>query len=523
MSSKKFPIIAALFTLLAGGVSAFDIDPASIIISSESIASPGAAIVNIRAVPHDAWIALDGGLASSSTWTGNLAIGSHMISVWANDYYSAQFPITVKENTKYTVSIRLQPHTGYLMIELTPPDASVYIDGYLVQGYMAEIPVGRYSVIVKKFGYDEQRASILIQWQRTSTLNVSLSPSNFEISSWRVKPEIFNPANKGSYGRVSLSFSVTAPGYGEVEILDGAGLSLIREELPLFKTWSQRFAWQGTDDAGAVLADGEYMLKLSLWPLPQGYGAETGSPGLDESARALRDGEPAIAFSTKVKIDSTKRIVPSGTSAARPGLLYFADPKVAELLPGSAEMVGAFPSGGSLSLGFKIGESTMMAVEGIYDSAAPGGGLAGSLTRSLGGPAGFDLAIFGRFAWMSTASPTYPGSASEAELVLPLAYSSEGFRFGVAPGIVYDFVGQSVAGRVGAGLWHENPGLVAGLSAQTDFGASALMSADNPLHLAAEARLLLDKAPITLLLRLSGDFAPGLVSPAASVGFGVAW
>jgi len=523
MKCRKFLAGAAFFSLMLNGISAFDIKPASISINSEPITSPGLALVTIRADQNGTRIVVDNGTSGYSSWTGSLLPGQHIISASAPDHYPEQFPFFVQANMKYTIAISLEPHTGFLSIEVYPPDAAVYVDGSRVLQRLEEIPVGRHSVVVKKFGFDENKVPILILREKTTTLNVTLSPSVFEIGAWRVSPRTFNPANGGVYNRARLSFSVTAPGYGRIEILDEKGRVLRKDDLPVFRTWSQAYAWRGTDDAGLVLADGEYQLGLTLWPLRQDEGMSIPTSDSAPSRETPRDAAPAIAVSTKVRIDSILKIVPSGSSAARPGLLYFPDPKVRSLLPGSAELVGGYPSGGSLSLGFRIGDSTMLAVEGVYDAAAGDGGVAGGVLESLGRLAGLDAALFGRIAWSGAAAPAYPGSASEAELALPFALDLGSLRMGISPGIAYDLRNNAITARAGAGVWYESPRLVAGFSAQGGLGASPFMSAGNPLYLAAEARLLFPRLPITLLARLSGALTPGLASPAASFGFGAAW
>lgn len=530
MKSKKFLALAAFSLLLLSGIAAFDIGSASISINSEAVASPGLALVTIRAVPSGAQIIVDGGMIGYSSWSGALTPGHHVVSASAADHYTAQFPFAVQENTKYAITIKLEPHTGYLSIEVTPADASISVDGTRVYGDFIELPVGYHSVVVKKFGFNEEKAPVTIQWHRTSTLSIGLSPSVFEISAYRLKPERFNPSNKGIYNRAGLSFSVTAPGYGSVLIVDDKGRTVYSEALPVFTTWSQHFIWRGTDVTGTRVADGDYDLKLSLWPLPsnEGQGSQQNSgasaTGQNPALPAIQGGggDPAASYSSNVKIDSSLRIVPSGSSAARPGLLYFANPAVSELLPGSAELVGGFPSGASLSLGFKVGNSTMLAIEGVYDTA-PGGAVAGGLLRNIVKSPTLDLALFARLAWSSAIAPTYPGSASEAELALPLALAMGNLRIGAAPGIVYDLRKASLAPRASAGIWYENPGLSAGISVQGSLGTTPFMSSGNPLLAAVEARTLFDRLPFTFLFRLSGAFEPELTQPAASIGFGVAW
>ncbi|HOI22238.1 MAG TPA: hypothetical protein PLD45_03095 [Spirochaetales bacterium] len=532
MVVKKIFLAALLAGIFVGAAPAFSIRSPSISVSTKTVTSPGAGIVNISAIPSDAWISVDGGSASFAGWAGTLSPGQHSISAWARDHYSSQFLLVVEENTSYTVSLELEPHTGFLALEIQPPDAEVFVDGQKIQGSLVEIPVGRRTIRIKKFGYDEHQLSLTVRWQRISVLNIGLKPSVFEVKAWSLRPEIFNPSNKGSYGRTVLSFSVTAPGKGLLEISDSSGIKRFERELPVFTTWSQRFVWQGRDDREAALPDGEYLFKISLWPLPEsGAGAEKASATGDGDSSAVDSaptvgGEPdngaTVSFTTRVRIDSSRIIAPSGAQAARPGLLYFPDPKIARLLPGSAEILGTYPRGASLALGFKLGPSTMMALEGSFD-VAPAGGLGLSFLQGFAAGGKFDLGVLGRFAWNSDLSPSYPGAASEAEISLPLAASFGGLRFGAAPGLVYDFNTRDIEGRAGLGLWYENQSILTGISAQSDFGGAAPVSASNPLRLALEARVLLDSTPLTFMLRISGDLSPALSSPTASLGFGVVW
>ena len=536
-----------LSVFIVGGAWAFNIPDADLSITSETAVSPGQALVTILAKPTSARFSIDKGSFLSSGWKGSLVPGTHTITVSADDHYPSQFAFNVQQNTKYIITVTLEPHTGFLAMTIFPTDASVYVDGAKVEGPIIEIPAGRYSVSVRKFGYNEAKVPVSIFWQRTSTLNIALSPSVFEISSFHLSPKAFNPANKGAYNRAALSFSVTAPGFGQVEILNAAGLLVRKDELPVFRSWSQRYVWRGTDEDEKTLPDGEYEVKVSIWPLslekeaspfesrPGSQSSTLQSPQLLPEqttpipsygplppAATAPTPESALSKSATVLIDSSRNIMVSGTSAVRPGLLYFADPKVRELLPGSAEIVGGYPSNASLSLGFKIGESTMLSAEGLWDIEF-GGGVAGSVLRTVAGFGDTDIALLGRVSWTGAAASSYPGSASEAEISLPVAIDAGSLRAGLAPGFVYDMKEEGMAGRLSAGLWYESQGLSAGLSALQDIGSVGLMNPANPLFFAAEARILFETQPFTMLLRISGALEPELAYPAASLGFGVAW
>jgi len=505
-------------------------------VSSEAITNPGQANALIRVIPATAFIMIDGSYVGTSPWSGTMTPGTHVISVSAGDHYPTQFLFSVLENTKYTIDIRLEPYTGFLSIETFPSDAAVYIDGNKARDTLLELPIGNHTVLVKKFGFDEKSSRILILRNRTSTVNVSLPRSVFAITNFRVRPDAFNPTNKGLYDRASISFAVSAPGYGSIEIVDPDGSSIYRKELPVFKTWAQHFTWSGLDSRGTSLPDNEYKVTLLLWPQTQDEYNQDQPGGLKPSEASAVPGysaepetgvakytlETALSFTAKIRIDSSRKFVPLGTSAARPGLLYFPDPKVGELLPGSAEALVAINGGASVSLGFRIDDATMLAIEGLYDISS-GGGVAGSLLRSVGKLSGFDMAIFARTAWTSSLSPSFPGSGSEAELSVPLAIGRGALRAGVSPGIVYDMTGGVFKPRIAAAFWLETQGLVAGLSAMASFGPGVFPSPANSLLLAAETRVLLDNAPFMMLFRISGALEPALVSPAASFGFGIAW
>ena len=547
MRRKEFLFAVLLSVFIAGGAWAFDIPTSSLSITSETATSPGQALVTVFINPTDARFSIDKGSLFSSGWKGSLAPGTHTMSVSADDYYPAQFAFSVQQNTKCIINVTLEPHTGFLAMTISPADASVYVDGTRVEGPIVEIPVGRYSVSVRKFGYNEARVPISILWQRTSTLNIALSPSVFEISALHLSPRTFNPANKGAYNRAALSFSVTAPGFGQVEILNAAGLVVRKDELPVFRTWSQRYIWRGTDDDERTLPDGEYEVKLSIWPFfleeesspfdikpgnlpltmqsPEFLPEQTTSVpsyGPLPSAPMAPTPESAFSMSATVLLDSSRNIMASGVSAARPGLFYFADPKVRELVPGSAELVGGYPGSASLALGFRIGESTMLSAEGLWNIEI-GGGVAGSVLQTVANFGNIDIALLGRVAWTSAAASPYPGSASEAEIGFPVAFDAGSLRLGLAPGFVYDMKKEGMAGRLSAGLWYESQGLNAGFSAFQDFGNAGPMSSANPLYFAAEARTLFEKLPFTLLLRISGALKPELAYTAASLGFGLAW
>ncbi|MCE1196458.1 hypothetical protein LWX53_08180 [bacterium] len=515
VGSKKVLVALALFVAALSGIGAYNGQNSAIIVDTESGVKPEAATTTISTTPGNARLMIDGLIPAYSGWTGILKPGPHLIAASAPDHYPAQFPFFVQENTKYSIKIKLDPHEGYLSIDVSPEDAEVYVDGSRVSGKFAELPVGRHSVKVRKFGFDEAIVPISIQWFRTSTLRVALSPSVFEVRSLKARPARFNPSNKGLYGRAAITFTVTAPGTGRLELLDAKGKVAYAETLPAFRTWSQRSTWDGVDTAGARVADGVYRARLTLAPLPLEEGAAPFG--------AKRDEPRPIVAETTLNVDSSLKVSPSGYLSARPGLTYFADPGVPGLLPGGIEASLSLPDGSfELALGFSAGESTRLAFQAALCQGEEGAAAFGFSSR-IGAFGALDAGVFGRAAWRSAGGIAYPGAASELELSLPLAVGGGSFRLGLAPGLVYDFETQALAARASAGIGYRSAGLYAGVSAQCDLGAAAPASAANPVHAAAEARALFDGLPFVLSFRMTASFAPTFGDGAAGIGFGVAW
>lgn len=515
LRSKKVLFALTLLIAALSGIGAYDNRPGAISIDSEAGVKPEAAITTISATPSGARLIIDGVIPAYSGWSGILKPGPHFIAASAPDFYPAQFPFFVQENTKYSIKIKLDPHEGYLSIDVSPEDAEVYVDGSRVLGKFAELPVGRHSVKVRKFGFDEAIVPVNIQWFRTSPLRVALSPSVFEIRSLKVRPGRFNPSNKGLYGHAAIGFTVTAPGTGGLEILDAKGAVVHAEALPAFKTWSQRLEWAGVDGRGKRVADGAYSVRLTVTPLPV---EEAYAP-----FGTKREEPQPIVAETTLDVDSSLHISPSGFLSARPGLTYFADPDVSGLLPGGVEASMRLPDGSlELALGFSAGESTRIALQAALYQGEEGGAAFGFSSR-IGAFGAVDAGIFGRAAWRSAGGASYPGAASELELSLPLSLGRGSFRLGLAPGLVFDFETRELAGRASAGIGYRSAGLYAGISAQCGLGAAAPASAANPVYAAAEARALFDGLPFILSFRMTASFTPALTYGAAGIGFGVAW
>lgn len=514
-------LFACLFAALPGA-HALDFFTPPYTIVTEAATSPSGGIVALQVDRRDAFISIDGATAGTGTWSGTLTPGLHVISISALNCYPVQFPITVAADTRYKITVVMPPLKGLLLLDITPSDAKVYIDGEKVSSNLLEIPVGPHLVIVRKFGFEERSARIEVYWNRTSTLKISLSESIFSMTKFRVRPEVFNPDNRGGYGKASLHFSVTAPGSGTVTIKDSSGREVLRSELPPFSTWDQIFMWKGVDGSGRSLPDGEYGLSLRL----DAMGEAQPAPELGISPEAGTEGliSPSISVETSIRMDRSMEIQPSGYRLGRPGLSYFPDPRVRFMLPGAVELGLGPDFGATLALGFRIGSGTALALQGAYDPSG-GGSVSAGVSRSLFSSGTFDAGFNARIAWTSSATPLLPGTGTGAEIALPVAFAVGGLRLGFAPSVSFDYVGGTYLPGARTALWYASKAFTGGVSAAFDFdmGASLLPSGDRPILVAAEGRYLLEKTPFTFNARFDFALEPEFSRPSFSAGLGVVW
>ncbi|MDR1143245.1 MAG: hypothetical protein LBK77_03375, partial [Spirochaetaceae bacterium] len=129
-----------------------------------------------------------------------------------------------------------------------------------------------------------------------------------------------NPENSGALGRAEISFEVSGPGAGNLEVLDEGGTVIHTAPLGPFTVRRQQAVWDGR--AAAVLgaavsgaaADGSYRLRINAWAL--------------EDGRAVEESRQTAELA--LEIDSSVRIRPLTLSSSSPGLLFASSP---ELLP----------------------------------------------------------------------------------------------------------------------------------------------------------------------------------------------
>jgi hypothetical protein len=510
---SKFLATAFAFFVFAGiELGAADLVPEPNTLGEEQIESPGYSEITVETVPAFAFVTIDGTFIGSSQWTGRLSPGMHLLNATGRDHYPTQFFFFTKENTRYKLIVRLEPYKGILSIVTNPSDAEILVDHLAVYGSIIELPVGTHTVQVRKFGYIEKSVNIIIRRDQTSFIRIDLQPSIFGATDFSVSRKVFNPSNSGLYGRTRFSFKVSAPGHGSIGIFDSGKRLIFKEDLAPFRTWSQGYTWNGTASDGSRVADGTYRVVIDLE-------AET------DPASPPGEKPKTVEFNAEIRVDSLVRIVPAGFTAARPGLVFFPDPETFNLLPASLEFSAIWAGndpGGTISGSVKASPSLVVAFSGGYDPVGAGN-LAAGFGANIVHSALLNVALFGRLSWLEGVAPRFPEFSSEMEASLPLAIGAAGFRLGFAPGVVWDLAGNSISPRISAGIWYEESGMYAGISAQGTIGSGSFATIADPVLMAAEAHILFEGSPFILSFKMEGKLVPSFNSPVASIGFGIAF
>lgn len=550
MNFLKKPLFRTFFAfivlfLTAGICSALELKTDNYTITTEAVSSPGFALVSIKSDVSDTLIQIDNVPIGMSPWSGKLTPGNHVINLSAPDHYNLQFLLTCQENTKYTISCTLDPFTGFLDITISPEDAELYLDGAKITDHFREVPVGYHTISARKFGFDEKSLKVLVLRGKVSRVALVLASSSFSVRDFRLSRILFNPGNRGLFGTTTLAFTVTAPGYGRIEIRDSAGNLIFQYTLLLFTTWAQSFSWNGETETGPA-PDGTYTARLLLWPekkpelsaVQSGQAAQSAQASAASSAQSpLTPGElkqiesseqASIVQEISFRIDRSQIIAPAGYENARTGLAFISSPSMQELPVFGLDIGGIIGYGAAsasagvgLSGGIRLGSSAALGFAGSFFGNGDAG-LSASLNGAVLKSPNWDAAVSARYE-IADFSNSGGIISNNLELTIPLALKTGAVRFGLEPGIRLNLDDASIAPQTGAGLWYRSPSLFAGFSAQQVFAPGGIASDTNPLSLAIDAKYMLNRVPLTLGLRLSAAMTPELARLQAFLGMGFAF
>ncbi|MFP4113664.1 MAG: PEGA domain-containing protein [Spirochaetota bacterium] len=213
--------------------------------------------------PSGAAVSLDGRLRGATPLdVDDIEPGTYLVRVEKDGYYGVRRWVEVPRNGSVILEVDLEPITGYLDVDVSPSHAEVFVDGNRITDFFAELPIGRYEVRVRLFGYRSRSQTVRIREREVARVAFDLEPAPFEITSlsaWRAR---FNPANPGLVGTTLVSYRVSAPGSAQLSIVGPEGEIVRSVPQGPFSTWEQEHRWDGTDDRGRPVDDGSYVVRV---------------------------------------------------------------------------------------------------------------------------------------------------------------------------------------------------------------------------------------------------------------------
>ncbi len=232
--------------------------------------------------------------------------------VYINGFYRGETPLTIEDPPRGEYSITLEKEgyrsfeawiryggsgtleyertleelTGFVSLDYSPVTADAFLDSQRIFPGLTEMPVGRYYLEVREFGFETESRTIEIREDQATHVGIDLEKAELRIENLRIRPKIFSPADPAALGSADITFWVSSYGSGRVVVRDSAGKSVFVHEIERFTAWDQAVRWDGRDMEGEILEDGAYGVEVTVFS-PRGIIEDDaeGRVTLDRSAR----------------------------------------------------------------------------------------------------------------------------------------------------------------------------------------------------------------------------------------------
>jgi hypothetical protein len=204
-------------------------------------------------------------------------------------FWARQYSIEIKPGETKKVYVELERARGILAITNAPDAAEIEIDGKAEGSGRVELTEGEHAVVVRAFGYVERRTRVAVSGNGETTLDGALERAPFAISKAKLVRKSIDPDKTGKRGASGVSFEVSAPGRAVLRVVDAAGKT-VRAIGADLASRRQTILWDGRDDAGNPVPDGEYTLELRA----------TGDDGQEGTRSTMPDGEPLFGAATTI-------------------------------------------------------------------------------------------------------------------------------------------------------------------------------------------------------------------------------
>ena len=298
----------------------------------------------IGSYPSGAKVFIDGierGLTPYSVST--MRTGEYNIRIYKEGYAERRFRVVIRRNSRVEISIDLEEARGKVFLEIRKdPDSPlslpwgprVFVDGTRISlpdtnspfiEQELSIPIGWRTISIEAFGFERESTRILVEEGSIQKLELVHKPAPFTLSDASLRKKRFNSRNSGMLGNAEMSFTVSGPGEGVLEVLNSKREIIYSINLNSFTTWQQQALWDGRDNNGEIAEDGSYILRITAWNDSERQSAEL-----------------------QVIVDSSVTMRPLSISSALPGLMFCPSP---EALPAfSFQIEGSLVSGKPLLL-----------------------------------------------------------------------------------------------------------------------------------------------------------------------------
>ena len=396
----------------------------------------------IDTTPSGATVFIDGVERGTTPFTvSSMRSGEYTIRITKEGYAERRFNVVIRQDSRLEALLDLEESRGQVVLELHIDTAALTlltlnpqlsIDGAAfplpdftagpVYQHTYSLRAGWRTITIDAFGWERINRRIFIEEDSIQTLELFLTPAEFNISNAVLRRERFNPYNSGALGRTEINFTVSAPGRGLLELFDPQGVMIYSQALEHFNTWQQQVVWDGRNDSGIIVSDGTYTIKLSTW----GEDADEA-----ESTELNIEHSRTVQHSWTVLVDSSLVLRPLSIASASAGVFFAASP---ETLPiHSFQIEGSFLGGRPLlleagkslpfALGFRISIMDNMEVAAAFNvnpgfSVDTDWGLGASFKWIFSQSMAAELS----YGWASYGPYTAFGMGTGLALRLPLMY-----------------------------------------------------------------------------------------------------
>jgi len=124
--------------------------------------TPNTIAFEIRTIPSEAKIIIDSVLTGVDNYKAFLKTGSHRIQIEKKGYFPIDTMLVLKSGTENVFDITLSKSFATCILEITPLDALVTIDGVSINTNIVEFSKGNHVVQIAKSGYNKVSDSICI-------------------------------------------------------------------------------------------------------------------------------------------------------------------------------------------------------------------------------------------------------------------------------------------------------------------------------------------------------------------------